>query len=300
MEQFRTLTGIQFDKVMIFPHSIAPEKTLEALKNYNYLATVNAENVPQDAVKPSALLFYLRPVTLSFAGFPSVSRRLVESPIPKGFVAINQFLDNPLLFFGHSNFFARGIVAFDDVADEVNKLEPNTLWRGLGEIVRHLYVEKLRDDSNYDVLAFSGDVCVENTSQVDSIFYVRKQETDSQAIGSLSVDGQPFPYKIQEGYLNVTLPVSMGKTRCVAIQYTNDLSVASTDISHNSLTVYLLRKSSDFRDIYLSKFPFGLAVSRYYYAHHFKPAQLLVIMLVLTMACIFVVDRLWMLLSRRR
>src|SRR5271170_1291482 len=64
MEKFRTLTGIPYDKVMIFPHSIAPEKTLEALKTYDYLATINSANFPQDAVEPSALSFELRPVTL--------------------------------------------------------------------------------------------------------------------------------------------------------------------------------------------------------------------------------------------
>src|SRR5207244_5389182 len=57
MDRFQILTGIPYEKVMVFPHSIAPERTLEALKTYNYLATVNASNVPMDRVNPSLLPF---------------------------------------------------------------------------------------------------------------------------------------------------------------------------------------------------------------------------------------------------
>ena len=82
MDRFQALTGIPYDKVMIFPHSIAPEKTLEALKTYNYLATINSTNVPMDSVRPPGLLFAMRPVTLSFGGFPSIIRYSVAVPTP--------------------------------------------------------------------------------------------------------------------------------------------------------------------------------------------------------------------------
>lgn len=299
MERFQTLTGIPYDKVMIFPHSIAPEKTVAALKTYNYLATVNSTNAPQDAVKPSALSFALRPVTLSFAGFPSISRYSVAAPIPKYLIAINQFLGNPLLFYGHSDFFARGIDAFDGVADEVNKLEPGTQWRSLGDIVRYLYVLRLRDDSNYDVLAFSSSICLNNSSGRDSIFYVRKQEIGGQAINSVLVDGQHSHYGLQDGYLYVRISVPRGNTRCVAIQYENDLELASIATTNDSLVVYLLRMASDFRDIYLSKSVAGLAVIRFYYELQQKSAQVLGCALVFILVCIYANHR-WRVFVRRR
>lgn len=300
MERFRTLTGIQYDKVMIFPHSIAPERTLEALKTYNYLATINSTNVPADAVKPSALSFALRPVTLAFAGFPSISRYSVESPIPNGLIAINEFLDDPLLFYGHSDFFAKGIDVFDGVADAVNRLEPDTQWRGLADIVRHLYVVKQRDDSNYDVLTFSSNICLDNVSQRDAIFYVQKQEGGNQAINSVTVGGRYYEYRLQDGYLNLNIPVPIGNTRCVAIQYENDLELASIGISHDSLVVYLLRMASDFRDIYLSKYTVGRAIKSFYNEHGVKPAQALGCLFVFLAVCIYAVYRLQVLVRRRR
>ena len=75
----------------------------------------------------------------------------------------------------------RGIEAFDGMADEVNRLQPDTRWRSVGDIVKHLYLVRLRDDSNYDVLAFSSSLDLNNTSGRNSVFYVQKQESDSPA-----------------------------------------------------------------------------------------------------------------------
>ena len=299
MEKFQTLTGLPYDKVMVFPHSIAPEGTLGALKTYNYLATVNSTNVPQGGVRPTDLSFALRPETLLFGGFPSISRYSVAAPVPKSYIAINEFLGNPLLFYGHSEDFATGITAFDATADEVNKLEPDTRWRGLGEIVKHLYVVKLRDDSNYDVLAFSSNICLDNTSGRDAIFHVRKQEIGGQTINSVLVDGQNFQYQLQNENLNFDIPVPAGKTRCAAVQYQNDLKLASITTSKDSIVVYLLRMASDFRDNYISRTTFGLAFIRFYNGHQVTPAQFLGTAFGLILIFLYAIYRLRVFITKR-
>jgi len=287
MEKFQTLTGLPYDKVMVFPHSIAPEGTLGALKTYNYLATVNSTNVPQDAARPTDLSFALRPVTLSFGGFPSVSRYSMSAPVPESFIAINEFLGNPLLFYGHSEDFAKGIDAFDSVADRVNKLQPDTEWRGLGDIVKHLYVLKLRNDSNYDVLAFSSNVCLDNPSERNATFYVLTQEIGGQAINSVNVDEQNLPYRLQNDYLNFSIQVPPGKTRCAAIEYQNDLDLPSIATSKDSVVVYLLRMASDFRDNDLSKMSVGLAFIRFYNERRITPTELLACASALMLICLY-------------
>ena len=44
------------------------------------------------------------------------------------------------------------IGAFNEVAHMVNEIEPDIQWRSLGDIARHLYLTRLREDGNYDVL----------------------------------------------------------------------------------------------------------------------------------------------------
>jgi hypothetical protein len=300
MEEFRSLTGIPYDRVMIFPHSIAPEGTLGALRKYNYLATVNSSNVPQGSIKKSDDLFALRPVTVSYAGLPSISRYSVVAPIPQGFIAINEFLDNPLLFYAHSDLFLHGINAFDGIADKVNEIEPDVQWRSLGDIVTQLYLVKLREDSNYDVLAFSNSINLENTSGRDVVFYLQKQETGDQVIKSVAVDEQPYPYHLEGGFLNLSVAVPKGQRRHVSIQYDNDLALASIDPSHDSAVVYFLRMASDFRDIYLGKSRFGLAFIRAYSDHSVRPWQVLGGLLLLLTICIYAAYRLKRFASHRR
>ena len=294
MEKFQALTGIPYDRVMIFPHSIAPESTLEALKTYNYLGTVNSSNVPEGSVRPSDSSFALRPITLSYAGFPSILRySVVSAPLPKEFLAINEFLDNPLLFYAHSDFFANGINAFDVTADEVNKLEPDTQWRSLGKIVNHWYLFKLRDDDlNYDVFAFTNTVNLENPFGRDAIFYLQKREIGHQAIKSVAVDGHPYPYREENGYLNLSIAVPKGANRNVSIQYQNDLVLESIDPSSDSLVVYFLRLSSDCRDIFLAKSKLGLAFIHFYNDHGLKPWQVVGGLLVLLIIFVYVSFRL--------
>jgi hypothetical protein len=298
MERFQTLTGIPYDKVMIFPHSIAPEQTLGALKTYNYLATVNSSNVPQNAITPAGPLEILRPVTLSFEGFPSISRYSTEVQVPEVYVAVNQFLGNSLFFYDHADFFAKGIDAFDHVADQVNKREPATEWRSLGDIVRHLYVVRLRDDSDYDVLAFSSNICLENTAGRNSTFYVQKQESGGQTIATVTVDGRIHPYTLREAQVNMAVAIPPGGTRCVAIKYANDLQSGSIVASHDSVVVYLLRMGSDFRDIYLAKSGAGLTAIRFYNEHKLKPAEVVGCLLLLLVALIYVGCRLWVSIRR--
>jgi hypothetical protein len=300
MEKFRELTGIQYDKVMVFPHSIAPKDTLAALKTYNYLATANSSNVPQGAAKPTDALFELRKVTMLFAGFPSFGRYPVAVPVATEYIAINDFLDNPLLFYAHSDFFARGSNAFDAVADKVNGIEPDTDWRSLGDMARHLYLVRLKEDSTYEVLAFSNGISLDNTSGRDSIFYLRKQESGPQIIKSVEVDGQSFPYRLQDGYLTLSLKILKGKSRYVNIQYQNDLDLAAIDVSHVSYVAYVLRLGSDFRDVYLAKSKTGLAIIGFYNDHDIKPWQVLASLLVLLIICTYSCYRWRVLVTRGR
>ena len=299
MESFQKLTGIPYDKVMIFPHSIAPKEMLGALKTYNYSATVNSSNVPQNITRPTNMSEAFRPVTLLFDGFPSISRYSTAVQVPEAYVAMNQFLGNPLFFYDHSELFSQGIGAFDPVADEVNRLEPATEWRSLGEIVRHLYVVKLRNDSNYDVQSFSSNICLENGIGRSSIFYVQKQEIGGQTIASVTVDGITYPYSFQKGQISLDIPVPLGGTRCISIQYANDLELNPIGPKHDSIVVYLLRMGSDFRDIYLAKSSAGLVAIHFYNKHGLKPAKVVGYLVLFLATLIYACFRLWISVKKR-
>jgi hypothetical protein len=256
MEKFSQLTHIPYDAVMVFPHSIAPMATLAELKRYNLLATANSLNVPLDTQAQAGAEFALRTGTLQFANFPSLRRYSAETSIPEPQLAIDAFLGNPMLFYGHESFFSSGMGAFNEVADTVNKLQPDTQWKGLGYIVRHLYLEKLRDDGNYDVRAYSASIELKNPHSHDAVFFVEKAEDFAMPL-EVFVDGKSYPYQRSGSHLRLELPIQAGMTREIGITYGNDFNLAAVDISKNSLKTNAIRSLSDFRDDFVSRSALG-------------------------------------------
>jgi hypothetical protein len=287
MEQFRALTGIPYDHVFVFPHNIGSESILEELKSYNFIATINSLNVPIDRPRPVSPLFPLRPVTLSFGDFPSVSRYSAAMTTPSSFIGINAFLDNPILFYGHQDLYTKGVGAFDNIADEVNKRQPATLWRSVGEVAKHLYLVRVRDDSDYDAFTFSSNVNLDNAFGRNVQFHVQKQETDSTAIESVTVDGRGIPVHFESGILQISVAVPVGESRNLVVRYKNDLDLASIGTSKSSLRVYALRMASDFRDITLSEYSVGRTVTDYYYRALASPFSLAIAGCVLILCSIF-------------
>jgi hypothetical protein len=266
MEEFHKLTGIPYDRVMVFPHSIAPAETLGALKRSNYVATANSQNIPLGSQAPADPTFALQPVTLAYANFPSLRRYSAEVAIPPSELAVDAFLGNPLLFYVHQEYFAGGPARFDSIADEVNRIEPATEWRGLGYIAERLYVERSRDDGNYDVKAFSSTLQLENGHRVDAVFYVEKDEDFGTPL-KLIVDGQEYPYARERDHMRFKVPVGAGMSRHVTIRYQEDMDLSTVDTSRSSLRVAILRYLSEFRDNVVSRSRMGRKFIRTYTGH---------------------------------
>jgi hypothetical protein len=264
MERFKRVTGLPYDRVMVFPHAVAPTETLEALKEHNYWATVNSENVPLGSTVPNDPLFPLTPWTLAFKGFPSVKRISAEVPVSATNIAINAFLGNPQLFYVHQEFFEDKIDAFNATADEINRLEPTVQWKSLGYIVRHLYLTRLRSDQDYDVLAISPNLELVNPTDRRLVFHVHKPE-DPILPSSVVVNGSPISYQMAPNEIRFDVILEPKQSIDVEISYGKDSTFVSADISKRSALITMDRRLSDFRDRQLSRSTFGRKIQFVYY-----------------------------------
>ncbi len=272
MDEFSRLTGIPYDRVWIFPHMMGPEPVLGILKQNGLLATVNSETAPQGSASPTDPLFPFRNVTLSYANFPSIRRFGAAGAFPSSFLAIQSFLGNPILLYVHQDFFASGIGAFDSYADRINKRSPNTVWTTLGEISRHAYLMRLRDDGQYDIHAYSSDILISNPDPQTRTFIVEKEESFHPALDSILVDGQPLPHKESRGLLTMEVVIPGRETRHIQITYMIPQNAEHIDISKSDLQSSVLRHISDFRDLVLSRSRFGMLLTNLYY-QEFDPEK---------------------------
>lgn len=291
MERFKKLTTLPYDRVMVFPHAVAPASTLEILKKFGYWATVNSENVPLGSSTPRGPLFSLRPWTLAFGSFPAIKRVSAEAPLSTTNIAINAFLGNPQLFYVHQEYFENKIGAFDPIADEVNRLDPSVQWKSLGYIVRHLYLMRLRRDRDYEVSAISSNLELENPTDREVVFHVHRREDPKIQPRAVVVNGSLVSYKMASDELQFDVKLKPNESSGVEISYSSDIDLTSYDISKKALLVTLDRRLSDFRDQILSRSLVGRKIQSIYYDYGFDRVEKLIermsgVILVICAVCI--------------
>ncbi len=266
LEKFSELTALNYDRVIVFPHNIAPEKTLALLKQYNFLATANGGNVPLGSPSPTNPLFYFRTVSTDFANFPSLDRTEPAEYTPIE-IALDLYLGNPVLFFEHVLFFSEGLDAFNPTATYVNQLQPDIQWTGLGEIARHLYIQRKVSDTQYEVQAFSRQIKLYNPTAHEMDFTVLKTLLEDEEINQVTLNEKPqsFDYKKGEHFFSMSFTVPAGEQRLLNMNYANSLDLSTIELAKNDSAINRLRWLSDFRDITVSGTALGRAFTQWYY-----------------------------------
>jgi len=274
MERFQNYTGIPYDRFMVFPHGVAPAPTFTALKTYGFLGTANSSSVPLGTKFPTDPMFLLRPYTAAYGGLLSFSRYPASSNIPRVEIAIHTFLGNPLLFYAHQSLFERGSGTFNAYADLVNRTRPETQWTSLGQIARHSYLLRRRHDGGFDVWMFSSEMDLVNPTGEDREFYIQRKADLSPDISAPTVDGSPVAFEPSAEGSVLRLLIPAHQVRRLRLRYHNDLDLSHEDVRKNSIRAYALRLISDFRDLYLSRFSRGTALTRAYYGHRWDSVEL--------------------------
>ncbi len=292
MERFTALTGIPYDRFMVFPHAVAPEPTFAALGTYGFWGTANSSNIPLGVPVPRDPIFFLRPFTTNYAGLLSFFRYPATGEVPYTEVAIHAFLGNPILFYDHASLFSHGISAFDAHADFINHIQPDTKWTNLGEIARRSYLLRKRTGNGIDILMLSREMKLENLADAAQIFYVR--HSNGARLGGLIADG-PLTISADSSEARIIIPAH--ESRLLQMPLANDLSLAREEVKSRNPYVYALRMLSDLRDLYISKTLFGEEFVKGYYRYRADYAELLMErywwMAIVFVAAGFAIVRYW-------
>ena len=223
MEMLNYRTGLQYDPVMIFPYDIPPEPILGVLKEQNFLATVNAQDVPLNSARPADWDYGMYPVIMDYENFPVLTRRqpgTYQQDI-QPFI-FDLYLDKPALFYSHpyeDGLFANGITSFNPVADRINNLYGSPDWQSLGFILRHLYLEKTNDDGSLDIRMFSNHLSLTNDSQDGQTYHITKQETLKVPITAVTLNGMDYSSRVEGDQLVMDVFIPSGATMEIIINY---------------------------------------------------------------------------------
>lgn len=280
MATFTQLTGLAVDPVFVFPHGISPQHTLCLLKKYHFLSTANYGHVPRGEKKPKNPFFWLN-VTANYCGFPSLNRYYPDERTSFD-MAIDLFLDNPLLFFHHQELFYAGADAFNNTAKMVNDIQPKVVWAGLGHISEHLYSVKKRADGAWDVQMMSNKVTLHNEKENHAVYFLQKFEPGNAEYSMVRSDGQMLELRRDGDFLLGRLDLVPHASITVQILYKNNFNPLDTDVSKTDAHVARLRKISDIRDLMMSKNVVGRWVIKLYYNNNHSKKEMLYLAVLIT------------------
>jgi hypothetical protein len=263
MEAFASLTGLAFDRVMVFPHGVSPAATIAELKRAGYWATSNYSNVPLDESPPMDPVRQARASTDSWSGFPTL-RRAYPQNYSEASIAIDLFLGNPVLFMAHQDLFFDGIDAFNRSANMVNTHCPEVQWASLGKISRYLYLQRFPREGHVEVELQSRRVTVHNAAAAAQTYHFCKYEPTEFAISDVWMSGERVNHERAENEISFSVTIPPQAT--VEMEIRGPVAQAmSLPIRRSGFRNHVLRFVSDFRDLQLSGTNWGKQLTRKYY-----------------------------------
>lgn len=271
MNALQDITALSYGKVMVFPHGIGGQPTLWLLKKYGFEATVNSSNVPMDVEHFYDADALLRATTLRFGNIASVRRFAAVRSLSledSARIAIDLFLDNPVLRYGHHDLFAGGADAFNATATLINTLQPAVRWISLGELVSGLYLQRFGSKGDLEVIALSPRILLHNPTPHTIQCRVSKAESSSPDIRGVRLDGELIDFVLTADTVQTSFMLPALSNRTLQIDYRYTPGGEAVMLNQSDVRVFALRVISDFRDLVLSRSTYGLSFVSFYYGNH--------------------------------
>jgi len=130
------------------------------------------------------------------------------------------FLDKPAFINSQvASMFVDGMDAFSPIADEINNIEGDVEWQSPDFIIKHLHLEKLNDDNSFDVQFYTRFFILENDSDIEQVYHLSKEEGLNIPILSVTVNGEEFPYRIEDNVFQMDLTIPAKAEAEIIINY---------------------------------------------------------------------------------
>jgi hypothetical protein len=268
MEEFKNLTGLSYDKIMIFPHDISPEPTLGLLRKYGFVATVNSSNIPWGSERREDSIERLRVATRKYEDFPSFKRMAASNTLNDSYksgILIDLFLDNPILLSSHADFFREGVGAFEETARFINGAQPEIRWRALGGIAAHGYLIRKIRRGIYDVFSFVDSFILENRNDFRANYRVCIPMSDTSRLKSLEIDGRRANYEAKNKAVKFSVTLEPEESKRIILKYADGMETPNVPIAREGMRNIFLRSFSEFRDMYLVTWKPGYFLVKSYY-----------------------------------
>jgi hypothetical protein len=254
MQRHGDITGLGFDKVMVFPQGHFSTAAVAALKSSGYLAAVNSTPYPVDSKNGKLRLKDLmEPAITRFSGFPLFVRRYPDN-LPA--LAFDLFLGRPALLVEHHGFFRNGYDALAEVVEKLNTMEPRLEWMNLSTLCASACLKRQTENGEILVRFYTKEFTIRNDSEVARKYSLIRPGVADDPVAEIRVNGSPVEFKQEEGIVNAPISLAAGETANVRVSRRTPDTEFIWKEKAGQTTVFLRRVLSEFRDNHVDKSPF--------------------------------------------
>lgn len=258
MNRHKKLTGVTFDRIMVFPQGVFSTRAMEVLNWNGYLAAVNSEPFPVDFNGSLPLTSFLEPAVTAFGGFPLFLRRWPEDIED---LATDLFWGRPALITAHHDFFREGCRRVVELLSKIASINTDLEWRSLGEIVRRSHLLCAEPDGAVRVRSYVSDIVIRNDGPLERVYLITMPTPGPSPVRVVS-QGDDLRYEISDDGLRVPLVVPPYRETGVAIvRPWSGPDRINADTRMQAVKILMRRYLSEIRDNYISKNSVLLAIA---------------------------------------
>jgi hypothetical protein len=249
MEDHTALTGIAYDRVMVFPQGIFTYEALTVLKRNRFVAAVNTGIVSASGHRQPIRFRDVWNVALTNEdGFSVFSRRYPTDGVEN--FAFDILLGKPCLVVTHHDSYRDNSVHLVRFIEQLNGLHCSLSWCSLADTIHTSYRLKELTSGEAVVEMFGTGVRLENFSETRKQFFVRRRGADPSGIeGVFAEDGEVIRWSTENKYVVFSVYLEPGQSLLVRIVFREDRDInrVADGVAHNIKTA-LRRYASEARD----------------------------------------------------
>jgi hypothetical protein len=247
MRAHRSLSGVPFDDVMVFPQGLFSVEAMMALKDVGYLAAVNSDVYPSTTSETLPLRDLLDVAVTRFADFPLFGRRY---PSDLAEFAFDLFLGKPALAVEHHGYFRDGYEVIGAFVERLNSLDEQLEWTNLATICSRACLSRTAMDGSVYVRFYTNRFRLTNDGAQRRNYLLLRRQMPHVPLPSITLDEREWGCEPEDGYLKIQLSLNAGQT--ADIRVSSAPSDANTTpwrgTGFHDVRVGIRRFLSEFRD----------------------------------------------------
>jgi hypothetical protein len=261
MNRHESITGIDYDPVMVFPQGIFSEAAMSALKRTDLIASVNNDVISIDPRPRAITISDVWDVAIMRYTFPLFTRRYPWEGIEN--FAFDTLLGKPAIAVIHHDYCSDRGARLINFIQRLNALPGAPTWRNLGDVVRRSCRQREVLSARVEVEMYGTELRIENRSREPKHFLIKRRECEPLAIDQISTGAQEIDWRAVNGHIDFETELNPGENRVIKIKF-HDLARKghNEDSLLYRLKTMLRRYLCEVRDNYVAPIRCRFAGSR--------------------------------------